>query len=188
MFKKKFLAIWIVALLFLSVGSYGLVRRYVHQHQAKTRVQQQQAAGNRIKQQVANNAKNKPTGSSGSSGSSSQPAQSPTSPTLPTTTPTSPSSPQYVAMSITALEQTSSELQIRTQINTITSDGSCNLLLTNGTQNVTQTAGVQALATVSTCKGFNVPLSSLSTGNWTAKVSFSNTTLSGSTAQQVTIH
>lgn len=188
MFKKKFLAIWIVALLVLSVGSYAVISHYIHARRASTTIKQQQAAGNRIKQQVADAAKNNPIAAPTPNTPNTATKSGQTPPPSTASNPPASNGLQSVAMSITALNQTSTTLQIRTQINTVTSEGTCNLSLTNGTQTVTRTSGVQALASVSTCQGFDVPLSSLPPGNWTAQITFSNTTSTGNVSKQITIH
>ena len=178
MFNKKYLAIWIVALLILGAGIYGLVSHYVHVRDVNTNLKQQQAEGNRIKQQKANASKND---------QSSSPTQSTPSPTqTPITTPATKT--PAVTLTITALDQTSTELEVRAEFNKITSQGTCTLSLTSGSQTVTRTANVQPLASVSTCQGFNVPLSNLSPGVWTATVSFSDSTSTASASKQITIH
>lgn len=85
-----------------------------------------------------------------------------------------------VQVSITAANQNDPYLQIGVQIDTVTNTGTCTLTLTNGqNETVTKTAGVQALAKTSTCKGFNVPVSELSAGNWHIKVNYTSDTLTG---------
>lgn len=93
-----------------------------------------------------------------------------------------------VNVTITAANQTSSTYQIRALIEAVVSNGTCTLTLTNsGGQSVVQTAGVQALSTTSTCKGFDVPLSSLSPGTWNLVLSYDSPTLSGSATKSITV-
>lgn len=90
------------------------------------------------------------------------------------------SNKKSVQLLITAANQNNPYLQIGVQIDTVTSAGTCTLTLTNShNETITKTAGVQALARTSTCKGFNVPVSELSTGNWHIKVIYSSDTLTG---------
>lgn len=115
----------------------------------------QTSGGNSIKQQVANQVKN----SQSSSG---------------TTNPTANPAPK-VTIDITSANKTASFLVVRALIQKITSAGSCVLTMQgpNGAS-YTSTVGVQALASASTCQGFNIPLSSLSSGQWSMTITFSD--------------
>lgn len=68
--------------------------------------------------------------------------------------------------SITAANQNDNTLQIRTLIENVSSNGTCALKLTKGSSVVSRSAGIQALSSSSTCKGFDIPVSDLSTGQW----------------------
>lgn len=109
-----------------------------------------------------------------------------------TNTPPTPSSnpgsnKQDVEVIITAANQNSGTLQIRTQISRVVNTGQCTLNLTKSGKTVTKTADVQALATTSTCKGFDIPVSELSTGSWNATLTYESDTLSGTASTVVTI-
>lgn len=71
-----------------------------------------------------------------------------------------------VAANITAANQNDTALQIRTLIETVTSEGECNLTLSNNNRTVMRTADIQPLANSSTCKGFDIPTSELQPGVW----------------------
>lgn len=71
-----------------------------------------------------------------------------------------------VTASITAANQNGNMLQIRTLIESVDTNGTCSLTLQKGSSKVTRTADIQALASSSTCKGFDIPTSSLSSGEW----------------------
>lgn len=92
-----------------------------------------------------------------------------------------------VGVSITASNQNGNTYQIRSQIDTPTDAGTCTLTLTKGSASVTKTAGVQALAKVSTCKGFDIPTDELSPGVWQMTLHFENDTLTGSTSGTITV-
>lgn len=92
-----------------------------------------------------------------------------------------------VGVSITASSQNGTTYQIRSQIDTPTDTGSCTLTLTKGSATVTKTADIQALAKVSTCKGFDIPTSELSPGTWQMTLHFANDTLTGSTSGTITV-
>ncbi len=124
----------------------------------------QSSAGTAIKEQSANNAKNQST----------------------TTTPTS----STVAMDITGKNKTTdgNTLQIRTLIQKITSSGSCTLTMTGpGNASYAATAGVQAIASNSTCQGFNVPLAGLAKGTWQIKIDFQDATSTASATTETTL-
>ncbi|HRF28121.1 MAG TPA: hypothetical protein PL051_00560 [Candidatus Saccharibacteria bacterium] len=67
---------------------------------------------------------------------------------------------------ITTAEKTDGTLYVRNEIAGVYQSGTCTLTLVNGSKTVKKTAGVQALAKTSTCKGFNIPVSELSSGTW----------------------
>lgn len=78
----------------------------------------------------------------------------------------SPTTPATLAASITAANQNGTTLQIRTLVEMVSSDGTCKLTLTKGSDVRTYTAGIQAQSSTSTCKGFDIPTSDLSAGAW----------------------
>jgi len=64
-------------------------------------------------------------------------------------------------------------LRIQTIIQVIETSGSCTLTLAKaGQPTVTRTVDTQALASSSTCKGFDIPLSELSSGTWGLSISY----------------
>jgi len=99
------------------------------------------------------------------------------------------STPQSNAtLTITAANQNSGTLQIRTLISELWQDGTCTLALTRtGQQNVTQTSEIQALADSSTCQGFDVATSSLSTGEWNISITVTHDQQSLTASQAVTV-
>jgi hypothetical protein len=114
----------------------------------------------------------------------------PNSDTPPTPTPIPGSSKKNVQVSITSANPNSPDgpLQIRAQISTVDDTGVCTLTLTSpGKPTVTMTANTQSLASISTCKGFDVPLSELAAGTWNAQIQYSSSTLSGSVSQDIVI-
>jgi len=74
---------------------------------------------------------------------------------------------------ITVLEADQNTLYVRSETQGIYAEGSCTLTLTKSGRTITKTAGVQALPQTTTCKGFNIPRSELSSGTYsvTLKVS-----------------
>lgn len=93
-----------------------------------------------------------------------------------------------VQLTITSANQNESNLQIRALISAVENDGVCTLTLSSaGETTVSKTAGIQAMATVSTCKGFDIPVPELAVGKWHILVEYSSETLTGSSAQDVII-
>jgi len=113
-----------------------------------------------------------------------------TTDTPPKPTPIPGSSKKSVEVSITSLNSNSPNgpLQIRAQIGAVDDTGVCTLTLTSpGRSMVTKTASTQSLASISTCNGFDVPLSELSAGIWKAQIQYSSNALSGTASQDVDI-
>lgn len=77
--------------------------------------------------------------------------------------------------------------QLRFQIDTPTDNGTCTLTLTQGSAVVIKTAGVQAQAKISTCKGFDIPTGELTSGIWRFTLKFENDSLIGNTSGNITI-
>lgn len=89
---------------------------------------------------------------------------------------------------ITAANQDESFLHVRILIQTVASNGTCNLTMTGPQDKTyTSTAAVQPLPSSSTCRGFDVPLEKLSSGTWTIKVDFNNDSLTASASKEVVI-
>jgi hypothetical protein len=98
------------------------------------------------------------------------------------------SAQKSVSVTITAANQNGSTLQIRALIGAVENTGTCTLMLSQtGQQTVTKTAGTQALSSTSTCQGFDVPTSELSTGVWHITITYNSPTLTGATTKDVTI-
>ena len=89
---------------------------------------------------------------------------------------------------ITAANQTDTTLQLRTLIDSVISSGTCILEMTKGQTKVTRSTDIQALASNSTCKGFDLPLSELSQGNWNVKITVDSEEKGGSTEKVISIH
>ena len=92
-----------------------------------------------------------------------------------------------VGIDITVSEKSGDVFIVRTLIQKVSS-GTCTLQMV-GPNSITysDTADVQPLASASTCKGFNVPMSKLSSGTWNITVTYSNGELSATTKKEVTI-
>lgn len=92
-------------------------------------------------------------------------------------------------LTITSAQINDSELTIRTLISDITQTGKCILVMSssNGKQ-YSDVAGVQAVASASTCKGFDVPLSELGSGVWSITVTYSHNGMNSSATEEVVIN
>lgn len=104
-------------------------------------------------------------------------------------TPIEGSTKKNVQVTFTAVSQSETTIQIRARIDAIENTGICTLTLTSeGQSTVTRTANTQSLASISTCKGFDVPLSELPAGIWQALISYDSATLIGSATKTITIN
>jgi hypothetical protein len=130
--------------------------------------------GNEIKKQAIDqeNDKNRGTGSD---------------PT-PAPQPVEGSNKKTVNMEITAVNQSDATLQVRTLIQAVVNTGECTLSM-KGPQDATYTttAAIQALASSSTCKGFDIPVDQLKVGKWTLTIDFTNSELTTSTVKDIEI-
>lgn len=85
---------------------------------------------------------------------------------------------------ITSALVSSNALHIRSSIDTVSSSGTCSLKLENGAKVVTRDSDVQAMASSSTCKGFDIPSSELGTGTWKITLTYTNGSMSGSATME----
>lgn len=98
-------------------------------------------------------------------------------------TPTSTS--DSLSVTITAANKNDNTLQIRSLISSILGTGTCTLTLTKGNVAVSKTSGIQAGPSNSTCAGFDVPVSELSSGTWAIKIAVTSEGTSGSAQSEV---
>ena len=125
----------------------------------------QTKTGTSIKEQVAEQAKNSESASSSST-----------------------TSAPSVNMDITAANKTADTLMIRTLIQKVTTSGTCTLSMSGPSNgSYTASAGVQAMASTSTCQGFNVPLGGLAHGAWTITISFKDGTDTAVATKDITL-
>ncbi|MDB5179802.1 MAG: exported protein of unknown function [Candidatus Saccharibacteria bacterium] len=113
--------------------------------------------------------------------SSPQPSkQSPSNDANPSTTTTS------VLFSSTTQDTTT--YHVRVLIESVLNTGTCSLtLVKSGQQTYTATADIQPGPSSSTCKGFDIPLSSIATGNWNATVTVTSSGTSGAASQEILV-
>lgn len=171
--KPMLITIVIVLALLIGVGAYAAYALTNDNHATKeTNISQQETdAGNQAKKDTIDQ--------SNQDSSDNTPADKGEQPSSPQS--------QEVAMTITASSQSESTYQIRTMISALVSSGTCQLQLTKGGATVSKSAGVAAFAQTSTCQGFDVPLSELSPGIWTVKVSFNGSGKTGSVSSEIEV-
>lgn len=99
-----------------------------------------------------------------------------------TTTPTT-----KVNVTITSVIISGSNLKVSSLIEAVTNNGTCTLTLTKDGQTITKAAEIQALPSSSTCKGFNVPLSQLSSGVWHLTLAVNTDNKTGSVNRNYTV-
>lgn len=91
-------------------------------------------------------------------------------------------------VTITTASRSGDIFYIRTLIDTVTSGGSCELVMNGpGEKTYTAASSVQNMAETSTCQGFNVPFSSLSSGTWTIRLNYTNSTQSSTATKEVSL-
>ncbi len=98
------------------------------------------------------------------------------------------SNKKNVQLTITSKNQTDTVFQIRALISAVENNGTCILTLKNGNKIVTKTAKSQALSTTSTCQGFDVPISELSSGSWDVLIEYNSDTLTGKVTEEIIIN
>ena len=184
--KVKILLITLAALLVLGVGAtayvyafngnlFGWTKTPLPAHQSinlDKPTKDQQSAGSETKK----NAVNTPDGKPNSSGSDTPAAPTP-----------QPNGKSTVSVTITSANQNGSTLQLRALIAANDSTGVCTLILTKGADTVTRKANTQSLPSTSTCQGFDVPTSELSSGTWMATIQYESNTLTGTGSQAITV-
>lgn len=103
-------------------------------------------------------------------------------------TPSQDGSKATVSAEITAANQNDGVLQVRSLMHAVSSSATCTLTMTGpGSKTYTSSAEVQALPSSTACKGFDVPVSSLSSGNWNIEIKFSSDRYEATTTKEVTI-
>jgi hypothetical protein len=102
--------------------------------------------------------------------------------------PTKPGEPINIV--ITALNpptDTNPNLQIRVRIDAVMNSGACTLTLTKGSTVITKQANIQAGPSTSTCQGFDVAGSELSSGSWSAALKVVGADQEGNASQAFTV-
>lgn len=93
-----------------------------------------------------------------------------------------------INVSISTKGQNGSTYSIRTIIDTLDDNGQCVLTMKkSGQTDYTQTVGTQILSSYSVCKGFDIPTSNLTTGDWQLTINYQGISGQGSVQQTVTI-
>jgi energy-coupling factor transporter transmembrane protein EcfT len=95
--------------------------------------------------------------------------------------------PENITVIFSATNQTDTTLQIRALIEAVLGSGQCTLTLTSGSTTVTKTASVQALASSSTCTGFDIPLTELPAGEWQLNLVVTSGSSKGSVEKGITV-
>lgn len=93
-----------------------------------------------------------------------------------------------VPVEITSVNTSGSTLLVRAIVHTVSDSGSCKLSIQqNGVVIYSDEANLQALAGSSSCKGFNVPLSSLKSGKHMVTVKYSNGASTGEASREISL-
>jgi hypothetical protein len=92
-----------------------------------------------------------------------------------------------VDVTITSLNTDRSDFHVSFLISAVDNTGKCALTLTKGSVSILKEADVQALPHSSTCKGFSIPPSELSVGQWELSLVYENDSLVGTINKTVWI-
>lgn len=101
---------------------------------------------------------------------------------------TQPTTPQNtLGVTITSV-QPGQTVYVRAMINSVMSSATCTLNMTgpNG-KTYSATAPVQPMASSSTCQGFNIPMTNLTSGNWQITVTVTDGASTGSATTEKTL-
>lgn len=97
------------------------------------------------------------------------------------------SSPQ-LTVSINYMGVSGSTLSIRTTIDQSISSGTCKLVLSHtGAPSITKQAEIIANPSSATCMGFDIPISELSSGTWTATITVTGGSRQGTATKGISI-
>lgn len=93
---------------------------------------------------------------------------------------------KLVELSITSINRIESLVRVSVMISSLDNEGVCTLIIKNssGTTIYSATAQTQAQSNTSTCKGFDIPKSSLPSGNYVFNISYLNDSNYGTTEQK----
>lgn len=69
-------------------------------------------------------------------------------------------------VTVSASNKSEQTYQLRVLINTLITDGTCELMLEKDSATITKNSKTQSLANNSTCQGFDIPLNELTPGEW----------------------
>ncbi len=98
-----------------------------------------------------------------------------------------PSPTNPIQITLTANGQNGDIYQLRYLVESSITNGTCKLTLTKGSQTITQEAAIQTLGGSSTCAGFNIAMSSLSSGEWKATTTIVSGDRSGTSTETISI-
>jgi len=90
-----------------------------------------------------------------------------------------PNSSETLTGDITNDEVSGDTLRVRVSIDQYLTSGTCELTLTSGSKTYTDTANIIPDASTSTCEGFDIPVSKLSSGDWNIKIQLSSNNKTG---------
>lgn len=103
------------------------------------------------------------------------------------TTPPSTTPQNTLGVTITTV-QPGPTVYIRAIIDSVLSSGTCTLSMTGpNSKTYSATAPIQAMASSSTCQGFNVPMTNLTSGSWKITVSIASGSNTGSATTEKTL-
>ncbi len=95
------------------------------------------------------------------------------------------SSVSEVSVSIVPYKKDGYTIKVDSTINANLNAGKCDLIITNGNITKNYSSDIQQLANYSTCKGFEIPVSDLGSGNWKINLNVSSKNYKGTTSSSI---
>ncbi len=90
-----------------------------------------------------------------------------------------------VSVSIMAYKKDGYTVKVDSTINAALNSGKCELTISNSDVTKTYSADIQQLANYSTCKGFDIPVSDLSSGRWIIKLNVNSQNYKGTASSNI---
>ena len=100
---------------------------------------------------------------------------------------TDPNTLENITGAITTSRVSGEKFILRLSIDQFLTTGTCSLKMTSGDLVYSTSAPIIADASTSTCEGFDIPISALSSGRWVYVVDFTSETKTGSITGEITL-
>ncbi|HEY0965732.1 MAG TPA: hypothetical protein VGE13_04620 [Candidatus Saccharimonadales bacterium] len=182
--RSKKLVIVIILLLLVLAGGYGAYAIYSKPGQSAPKNEDANSTNSNVS--TPTDEQNEEPPSTVTTNNSSKPQSSDDAKETPTSSDND-TTRNDLSVSLSSVQQHGSTLQVRTLINEVTDEGTCTLSLEKDGKKITRSTTVQALPSSSTCKGFDIDVSALATGQWNIVVNVTAGSSKGTAKGTVTL-